>query len=124
MLSARPHIYKDATERATYALFEKLVKEKDFYCIPSLLAGSIGGIKGMKAERNGVYMASFQDVYIKKLQNLNELKTLYPEENFIFVGDNGQADGMACKIYNNDGIQDIQQKNIEHIFVYTRMSDI
>eukprot|EP01134_Creolimax_fragrantissima_P007193 CFRG7193T1 len=126
MLSARPHIYKDTTERATYHLFENLVKSNGFYCIPSLLAGSIEGMKGMTYELNGVYMAEFEDVYRKKLQNLVELKTLYPEEMFIFVGDNGQADVKMAEAAIRMGFLSVafihQIQPIESTFGYSAES--
>jgi len=40
-LSARPHLYKDVSEKKSYAKFELLHEKKGMHALPSMLAGSV-----------------------------------------------------------------------------------
>lgn len=58
-LSARPHIYKDATESATFAMLARLRETRGLYCTPTLLAGSLGQIKGMRTSGTAIYLKDY-----------------------------------------------------------------
>lgn len=40
-LSARPHVYKDVSEKKSYAKFQQLYSEKRMHTLPTLLAGCL-----------------------------------------------------------------------------------
>ena len=88
-VSARPHLYKDLSELRSYAKFASLVKKGVLHCTPSLLPGSlIGG-------REFVLRDRLEPLAENKFTNFREYATLYPEYEYVFVGDNGQADVRA-----------------------------
>eukprot|EP01038_Epipyxis_sp_PR26KG_P004474 gene4474-6325_t len=92
LLSARPHIYKDFSENATYNKIEKLRTERGLYTCPTLLAGSLD--TGSKFVVNG----DFNPIATKKFENYVEYFALYPEFNCIFIGDNGQGDVRTAEM--------------------------
>ena len=88
-VSARPHLYKDLSELRSYAKFDSLVKRGILHCTPSLLPGSlIGGREFILRDR-------LEPLAENKFNNFREYATLYPEYEYVFVGDNGQADVRA-----------------------------
>eukprot|EP00924_Labyrinthula_sp_SR-Ha-C_P006586 maker-scaffold_38-snap-gene-2.30-mRNA-1 protein AED:0.26 eAED:0.28 QI:0/0/0/1/1/1/4/0/967 len=91
-LSARPHVYKDLTERSVFLKFEKLMSKKGLHTMPALLAGSLSSGQAFMLHGDLEPMAN------KKLQNYNEYSALYPEFTCIFIGDNGQADVRAAEL--------------------------
>ncbi len=84
-LSARPHVYKDTTEKQNYAKFFKL-RERGMHTNPSLLAGD------MKAGSALVLQNDMEPTAQKKFQNFKEYVSIYPEFSHVFIGDNGQGD--------------------------------
>eukprot|EP00658_Telonema_sp_P-2_P016120 TRINITY_DN16245_c0_g1_i6.p1 TRINITY_DN16245_c0_g1~~TRINITY_DN16245_c0_g1_i6.p1 ORF type:complete len:893 (+),score=250.46 TRINITY_DN16245_c0_g1_i6:139-2817(+) len=82
-LSARPHLYKNMSESYSYSLFETLQKDHGLHCSPTLLAGEL---------RSSLTNTGIAE---KKLDNYKLYTDLYPEYNFIFIGDNGQGDVIA-----------------------------
>ena len=40
-LSARPHVYKDVSEKINFKKFEKLLQKRGMHTMPSLLAGDV-----------------------------------------------------------------------------------
>ena len=88
-VSARPHLYKDLSELRSYAKFDSLVKRGILHCTPSLLPVSlIGGREFILRDR-------LEPLAENKFNNFREYATLYPEYEYVFVGDNGQADVRA-----------------------------
>lgn len=87
-LSARPHVYKDKSEKKSYRTFQELRDVHGLHAVPTLLPGSL---------ESGFSM--FVDDYVpmakKKFKNFDEFASLYPEYHFIFLGDNGQGDVLA-----------------------------
>jgi len=90
-LSARPHVYKDKSERKSYMKFERLVREKKMHCMPTLLPGNL--VAGVRMFAN-----DFLPMAYMKFVNFNEYATCYPECGFVFVGDNGQGDVWATEM--------------------------
>ena len=85
-LSARPHVYKDLSELRSYAKFANLIKKGILHGTPCLLPGSL--ITG----REFILRDRLEPLADNKFHNFKEYATLYPEYEYIFVGDNGQAD--------------------------------
>jgi hypothetical protein len=92
-LSARPHVYKDISEKANFAKFEKLRSGNDgrrgMHTTPSLLAGDLTS--------GGKYVLSndFEPLARKKFDNFKRYVSIYPEYKHVFVCDNGQGDVRA-----------------------------
>lgn len=93
-LSARPHVYKDMSEKSNFAKFEKLRTVGDdgrrgMHTVPSLLAGDLAS--------GGQYIATndFEPLARKKFDNFKRYVSIYPEYHHIFVCDNGQGDVQA-----------------------------
>jgi hypothetical protein len=93
-LSARPHLYKDISEKANFAKFEKLRTRGDdgrqrLHTTPSLLAGDL--TSGTHFMVNNDY----EPLAIKKFDNFRRYVSIYPEYQHVFVCDNGQGDVRA-----------------------------
>lgn len=94
-LSARPHVYKDVSERANFAKFKKLRSRageggrQGMHTTPSLLPGDLTSGKE--------YMLSndFEPLAKKKFDNFRRYVSIYPEYQHVFVCDNGQGDVRA-----------------------------
>ena len=93
-LSARPHVYKDMSEKSNFKKFEKLRMVNDsgrtgMHTTPSLLPGDLAS--GTK------YMATndFEPLARKKFDNFKRYVSIYPEYQHVFVCDNGQGDVKA-----------------------------
>jgi hypothetical protein len=93
-LSARPHVYKDMSEKSNFAKFEKLRIVGDdgrrgMHTVPSLLAGDLAS--------GSQYIATndFEPLARKKFENFKRYVSIYPEYHHIFVCDNGQGDVSA-----------------------------
>eukprot|EP00127_Corallochytrium_limacisporum_P003198 Clim_evm47s147 gene=Clim_evmTU47s147 len=98
-LSARPHIYKDVTEAASYSLFARLIKDRHLHAMPTLLAGDLESRKGVRIAENYLWLElkEYTPIENKKMQNFMEYAACFPEYDFILVGDNGQADVQVAK---------------------------
>ena len=93
-LSARPHVYKDMSEKINYAKFEKLRAvgadgRKGLHTMPSLLSGDLAS--------GGSFLATndFEPLAKKKFDNFRRFVSIYPEFQHVFVCDNGQGDVRA-----------------------------
>ena len=97
-LSARPHVYKDVSERASYNLFARLQRDKGLYCTPTMLAGqaNMETMASMQMAGGKLILGKFGAIRDKKFQNYSEYIALWPEYSAIFVGDNGQGDVMVA----------------------------
>eukprot|EP00520_Triparma_pacifica_P007006 CAMPEP_0118651948 /NCGR_PEP_ID=MMETSP0785-20121206/11055_1 /TAXON_ID=91992 /ORGANISM="Bolidomonas pacifica, Strain CCMP 1866" /LENGTH=475 /DNA_ID=CAMNT_0006544429 /DNA_START=267 /DNA_END=1691 /DNA_ORIENTATION=+ len=71
-LSARPHMYKDVSEKQNYAKFAKL-RERGMHTNPSLLAGD------MKSGSEYMMKNDMEPLAVKKYQNFKEYVQIYPE---------------------------------------------
>jgi len=89
-LSARPHVYKDWSQKKSYQLFNKLRKTHGLHTTPTLLAGELFSSFQM-------FRGDFDPMANKKVQNFLEFSALYPEYTFVFIGDNGQGDVSAAE---------------------------
>lgn len=96
-LSARPHVYKDMSEKANFAKFEKLRAQgadgrKGMHTVPSLLAGDLAS--------GTSYMVTndFEPLAQKKFDNFRRYVSIYPEYQHVFVCDNGQGDVRAGEL--------------------------
>jgi len=119
-LSARPHLYKDISERHNFAKFQKLREREGvdgrggLHTIPSLLAGD------MSSGREFMMTNDFGPLALKKFDNFKRFVSIYPEYKHVFVCDNGQGDVRAGELMHDhfprhlDGmfvhiVQDIQK---------------
>ena len=84
-LSARPHMYKDMSEKQNFAKFAKLI-ERGMHTNPSLLCGDV------KSGSEYMMMNDMEPLAVKKFTNFAEYVAIYPEFSHVFVGDNGQGD--------------------------------
>eukprot|EP00980_Cylindrotheca_fusiformis_P009696 scaffold2142_cov190-Cylindrotheca_fusiformis.AAC.5 len=96
-LSARPHLYKDMSEKQNFAKFEKLRAtgqdgRKGMHTVPSLLPGDLAS--------GSQYMltSDFEPLARKKFDNFKRYVSIYPEYQHIFVCDNGQGDVKASEM--------------------------
>lgn len=98
-LSARPHVYKDISEKANFAKFEKLRTRnggKGMHTTPSLLAGDLtSGSKYM-------FSNDFEPLARKKFDNFKRYVSIYPEYKHVFVCDNGQGDVRAGELSTSE----------------------
>mmetsp|Transcript_25958 Transcript_25958/g.54032 ORF Transcript_25958/g.54032 Transcript_25958/m.54032 type:complete len:1266 (-) Transcript_25958:28-3825(-) len=90
-LSARPHMYKDVSEKANYAKFKKL-RDRGMHTNPSLLAGD------MKSGSEYMLNNNMEPLAVKKFENFKEYVSIYPEFTHVFVGDNGQGDVRGAEM--------------------------
>jgi len=89
-LSARPHVYKDKSERKSYQKFEelRLRQQMGLHTVPTLLSGSLDSGFSM-------FRGLYEPMSFKKFENFTQYAALYPEFSFAFIGDNGQGDVRA-----------------------------
>ena len=107
-LSARPHVYKDKSERASLAVFEKIRKNDGMYQVPALLAGSIESGAQM------LFSGNYKPMAQMKFKNFDEYAQLYsPEHQFCFIGDNGQGDVLAAEM-----ISEKYKNKVEAVFIH------
>eukprot|EP00586_Coscinodiscus_wailesii_P001693 CAMPEP_0172486202 /NCGR_PEP_ID=MMETSP1066-20121228/14668_1 /TAXON_ID=671091 /ORGANISM="Coscinodiscus wailesii, Strain CCMP2513" /LENGTH=1174 /DNA_ID=CAMNT_0013251999 /DNA_START=498 /DNA_END=4019 /DNA_ORIENTATION=+ len=91
-LSARPHVYKDVSEKHNYAKFRKLKYTRGMHTIPSLLPGD------MASGGAFVVQNDMEPLAVKKFNNFKEYVSIYPEFQHVFIGDNGQGDLRAGEL--------------------------
>jgi len=104
-LSARPHIYRDVSEKINFAKFEKL-QTRGMHTSPSLLAGDI--TTGLETLMTG----NFAPLAQKKFDNFKKYVSIYPEFRHVFICDNGQGDVQAAEL-----MVEAFPKNVEAIYV-------
>ena len=100
-LSARPHVYKDMSEKSNFAKFEKLraVREdgrRGMHTTPSLLAGDLA------SGTQYITTNDFEPLAQKKFENFKRYVSIYPEYQHIFVCDNGQGDVKAGEMMHDN----------------------
>nr|CCA19792.1 conserved hypothetical protein [Albugo laibachii Nc14] len=91
-LSARPHVYKDMSEKKSYAKFAALYARKKMHTLPTMLAGSL------QSGRAYMVRGNLEPMALKKYENFCEFYQLYPEFKHVFIGDNGQGDVRAAQL--------------------------
>ncbi|RLN02943.1 hypothetical protein BBJ28_00000928 [Nothophytophthora sp. Chile5] len=91
-LSARPHVYKDVSEKKSYAKFAALHEMMGMHTLPTMLAGNL------KSGRAFMWQGDLEPMAQKKFENFGEYYQLYPEFKHVFVGDNGQGDVRAAEL--------------------------
>lgn len=111
-LSARPHVYKDVSEKINFAKFELLRKASDgrigMHTMPSLLAGDIAsGTEYMMTN-------DMEPLALKKFDNFKRYVSIYPEYRHVFVCDNGQGDVRAGEL-----MHDCYPYEFEALYVHT-----
>eukprot|EP00536_Pseudo-nitzschia_multiseries_P010728 jgi/Psemu1/297650/fgenesh1_pm.337_\ len=100
-LSARPHVYKDVSEKSNFAKFEKLREvgedgRRGMHTTPSLLSGDLAS-GSQFITRN-----DFEPLAVKKFENFKRYVSIYPEYQHIFVCDNGQGDVKAGEMMHDN----------------------
>jgi len=111
-LSARPHVYKDVSEKHNFAKFRKL-RERGMHTIPSLLAGDVDS--GVKSMLNN----DMEPLAQKKFENFRKYVSIYPEFKHVFIGDNGQGDVRAGEL-----MLDAFPRHVEAVYVHIALNDI
>mmetsp|Transcript_40090 Transcript_40090/g.84174 ORF Transcript_40090/g.84174 Transcript_40090/m.84174 type:complete len:1284 (+) Transcript_40090:51-3902(+) len=112
-LSARPHIYKDVSEKHNFAKFQKLRDRQGIngrgglHTTPSLLAGDL------TSGREFMMTNDFEPLAKKKFDNFKRYVSIYPEYTHVFICDNGQGDVRAGELMN-----DHFPGHLEGIFVH------
>lgn len=112
-LSARPHLYKDVSERHNFAKFEKLRARgaidirRGLHTIPSLLAGDL------TSGRDFIVNDDMEPLALKKFDNFKRFVSIYPEFNHVFICDNGQGDVRAGEL-----MFDAFPKHLEAVYVH------
>lgn len=91
-ISARPHVYKDVSEKKSYAKFAALHEKMGMHTLPTLLAGNL------TSGRAFMWQGDLEPMAQKKFENFREFYQLYPEFKHVFVGDNGQGDVRAAEL--------------------------
>ena len=96
-LSARPHVYRDMSEKRNFAKFARLQADtldgrKGMHTMPSLLAGDIS------SGSQYVMTNDFEPLAKKKFDNFKRYVSIYPEYKHLFVCDNGQGDVRASEM--------------------------
>lgn len=97
-LSARPHLYKDMSEKHNFAKFKKLREREGvdgrggLHTMPSLLAGDL------TSGREFMMTGDFGPLALKKFDNFKRFVSIYPEFKHVFVCDNGQGDVRAGEL--------------------------
>ncbi|KAF4128224.1 hypothetical protein GN958_ATG22576, partial [Phytophthora infestans] len=91
-LSARPHVYKDVSEKKSYAKFAALYEKMGMHTLPTMLAGNL------TSGRAFMWQGDLEPMAQKKFDNFSEFYQLYPEFKHVFVGDNGQGDVRAAEL--------------------------
>lgn len=91
-LSARPHVYKDVSEKKSYAKFAALYEKMGMHTLPTMLAGNL------RSGRAFMWQGDLEPMAQKKFENFCEYYQLYPEFTHVFVGDNGQGDVRAAEL--------------------------
>eukprot|EP00520_Triparma_pacifica_P001315 CAMPEP_0118649144 /NCGR_PEP_ID=MMETSP0785-20121206/9545_1 /TAXON_ID=91992 /ORGANISM="Bolidomonas pacifica, Strain CCMP 1866" /LENGTH=522 /DNA_ID=CAMNT_0006541409 /DNA_START=190 /DNA_END=1755 /DNA_ORIENTATION=- len=96
-LSARPHLYKELTEQKSYRRFRKYVNDGLLHKMPTLLPGRL--LPGTKAFLLSPLLksSSWRAVGDTKFSTFRSFSALYPEYDFVFIGDNGQGDLLAAQ---------------------------
>ena len=96
-LSARPHLYKELTEQKSYRRFRRYVKDGRLHKMPTLLPGRL--LPGTKAFLLSPILKSesWRAVGDTKFATFCSYSALYPEYDFVFIGDNGQGDLYAAQ---------------------------
>jgi len=89
-LSARARTLSDWTERSNFAMFERLIQDHSLHTRPTLLTGDLGSVRAVWNDM--VPMA------MKKVLNFQQYVSLYPEFDYVFIGDNGQADVYVAEM--------------------------
>lgn len=72
-LSARPHVYKDVSEKKSYAKFAALHEKMGMHTLPTMLAGNL------KSGRAFMWQGDLEPMAQKKFENFSEFYQLYPE---------------------------------------------
>jgi len=95
----------------SYKLFDQLVYSHKMHTMPTLLAGDMQGMKGLRIKGMRVELQEFGPIAEKKLNNCKAYAEIYPEVNLVFVGDNGQGDVVA-------GQRMLKLKIVKHVFIH------
>jgi len=112
-LSARPHLYKDISEKHNFAKFQRLREREGvngrggLHTTPSLLAGDL------TSGREFMMTNDFEPLARKKFDNFKRFVSIYPEYKHVFVCDNGQGDVRAGEL-----MHDAFPRNLDGIFVH------
>jgi hypothetical protein len=108
-LSARPHLYKDFSEKHNFSKFEKLRERQGsrLHTIPSLLAGDLS------SGREFMMTNDFEPLARKKFQNFKQFVSIYPEYRHVFICDNGQGDVRAGEL-----MYDQYPRHLDCLFVH------
>lgn len=94
-LSARPHVFKDLAEEASYQVFNSLVSSSRMHSLPTLLAGKLLSGTWATVTFKCIGTRAWKCVGQDKYSTYTNYIQLYPEYDFVFCGDDGQGDLFA-----------------------------
>ncbi|KAH9254436.1 hypothetical protein BASA81_007549 [Batrachochytrium salamandrivorans] len=106
-LSARPHLYKDVSEKQVYNKFAKFIQQGKLHTMPTLLSGDLG------SGRMFMLMGDYRPMAAKKCRNMLEYYAIYPDYTHVFVGDNGQGDVLAAEM-----IKETLGDSLEAVYIH------
>eukprot|EP00873_Tetraselmis_striata_P042179 jgi/Tetstr1/462443/TSEL_007441.t1 len=107
-LSARPGISRTRgmLERVVYSRFKELYRTNQLFTMPTLLPGSLmAGLKAISIQLResfrsrrpmSLITSAWIPVGFQKMIALRNFAAIYPEYDYVFFGDNGQADAYVC----------------------------
>jgi len=107
-LSARPGIprTRGMLERMVYGRFKELYGNNQLFTMPTLLPGSLmAGLKAISIQLResfrsrrplSLITSAWIPVGFQKMIALRNFAAIYPEYDYVFFGDNGQADAYVC----------------------------
>jgi len=96
-LTARPHVYKDASEEKSFNKLRALVRSGQLHVEPQLLSGNLKSSLCAVLCYPCLCSASWRAVGLRKNATFEQYAQLYPEYDFVFCGDNGQGDLLAAE---------------------------
>lgn len=108
-LSARPHVYKDVTEKKSFMKFASMYEKMGMHTMPTMLAG------GLKSGSAFVLQGDLEPMAQKKFENFCEYYKLYPEFRHVFIGDNGQGDVRAAELIAEKYGTDVLEGGFFHL---------
>ena len=117
-LSARPHAYKDVAEKGSFNVFKSLSDRMSESGAPTLIPGNMNSSvmsalkslchvtssfvsRNTREEKASAKTAGWTAAGMEKVRSYFQLADLYPEDHFVFIGDNGQADCFAAEVMAN-----------------------
>ncbi|GMI16796.1 hypothetical protein TrLO_g2143 [Triparma laevis f. longispina] len=117
-LSARPHLYKELTEQKSYRRFRHFVSTGLLHKMPTLLPGKL--LPGTKAFLLSPFMKSksWRWVGDLKFASFRSYSQIYPEYDYVFIGDNGQGDLYASELMEEYAKESAGECDLRAVYIH------